>query len=508
MSEPALECSSCRRSSARSRRWSFVVVFNFFLFRVVEGDPVANLFRGRNLTQEQREELRHQFGLDGSKLEQFGAYLKQTAQLNFGRSYISNEPVCDEICERAWPTIALVGISTLLSTVFGVLIGIVAAWKRGSPTDYGVDGLHHGDLLDARLLARDAAARRRSRVSLGLFPVGGMSDPDAARRGSRMLLDQAHHMFLPALTLTLAYLGEYSIVMRSSLLDTMREDYLTLARAKGLRDVVVRNRHAVPNAILPVVTLIAINFGFVLSGAIAVETIFSWPGLGRLTYDALNGPDLPMLQGLFLVFSAAVIFFNLIADLLYALPRPAGAARHEHRRLRPSAARRVAWQRRRRALGRGVVATTAHSVPGMIGLVVLLVIVAMALAAPLLASHSELRAINAIDNPTWASPVRVRAARHRQPRSQRLGAVRLGCADQPARRARGDRDRDRDRLARRHRRRLLRWLVRRRADAPHRVVPRDPVPAARDRARGDAGPVGLEHHLRDRDHVVAGRRRA
>jgi peptide/nickel transport system permease protein len=159
-------------------------------------------------------------------------------------------------------------------------------------------------------------------VSLGLFPIGGITDPNSGATGLGKLIDQAHHMFLPALTLTLAYLGEYALVMRSSLLDTMREDYLVLARAKGLRDSAVRNRHAVPNALLPVVTLIAINFGFVLSGAIAVETIFSWPGLGLATYEALSGPDLPMLQGLFLVFSAAVIFFNLMADLLYVYLDP------------------------------------------------------------------------------------------------------------------------------------------------------------------------------------------
>jgi peptide/nickel transport system permease protein len=159
-------------------------------------------------------------------------------------------------------------------------------------------------------------------VLLGWFPVGGISDAGSDATGIAKLLDQAHHMFLPALTLTLAYLGEYALIMRSSLLDTMREDYLTLARAKGLRDVVVRNRHAVPNALLPVVTLVAINFGFVLSGAIAVETIFSWPGLGLLSYEALRGPDLPLLQGLFVVFSAAVIFFNLIADLAYAYLDP------------------------------------------------------------------------------------------------------------------------------------------------------------------------------------------
>jgi peptide/nickel transport system permease protein len=159
-------------------------------------------------------------------------------------------------------------------------------------------------------------------VMLGWLPVGGIVDPNGPDSGLGKLLDQGEHMLLPALTLTIAYLGEYALVMRTSLIDTMREDYLTLARAKGLRDVLVRNRHAVPNALLPVVTLIAINFGFVLSGAIAVETIFSWPGLGLATYEALQGPDLPMLQGLFLMFSAAVIFFNLIADLLYVALDP------------------------------------------------------------------------------------------------------------------------------------------------------------------------------------------
>jgi len=299
----------------------FVVCFNFFLFRVVEGDPVANLFRGRNLTVEQRDELRRQFGLDGSQAIQFVRYVEQTAKLNLGRSYTSNEPVVSEIRRRAWPTIALVGISTLLSTVFGVLIGIAAAWKRGSFTDYAGTTVTMAtysmpDFWLGMLLLITFG------VTLGWFPIGGITDPNSGATGIVKLLDQGRHMFLPALTLTVAYLGEYALVMRSSLLDTMREDYLTLARAKGLRDTLVRNRHAVPNALLPVVTLIAINFGFVLSGAIAVETIFSWPGLGLATYEALNGPDLPMLQGLFLVFSAAVIFFNLVADLLYAYLDP------------------------------------------------------------------------------------------------------------------------------------------------------------------------------------------
>jgi peptide/nickel transport system permease protein len=300
---------------------AFVICFNFFLFRVVEGDPVANLFRGKNLTLEQRKEIRREFGLDGSKGEQFVRYLEQTARLNFGRSYATNRPVMSDIRERAWPTIALVGISSLLSAVFGVLIGIVAAWRRRSKVDYGWTGFSMATYampdfwLGMVLLVTFA-------VTLGWFPVGGIADSGSDATGVAKLFDQAHHMFLPALTLTLAYLGEYALIMRSSLLDTMREDYLTLARAKGLRDVAVRNRHAVPNALLPVVTLIAINFGFVLSGAIAVEAIYSWPGLGLLSYDALKGPDLPMLQGLFLVFSAAVIFFNLVAELLYGFLDP------------------------------------------------------------------------------------------------------------------------------------------------------------------------------------------
>jgi peptide/nickel transport system permease protein len=147
------------------------------------------------------------------------------------------------------------------------------------------------------------------------FPTGGFEDAGSTAGGISALLDQAHHMALPALTLTLAYIGEYMIVMRSSILDTVNEEYVQLARAKGLRESAVRRRHAVPNALLPVVSLSALNFGFVLSGAIAVEAIYSWPGIGQATLEAIRGPDFPMLQGLFLLSSAAVITLNLLADL-------------------------------------------------------------------------------------------------------------------------------------------------------------------------------------------------
>ena len=301
--------------------FAFVIVFNFFLFRVVEGNPVGTLFRGRNLTEAQRAELRHQFGLDGSKLDQFWHYLVQLAHFNLGRSYETNATVISEIGHAAWPTVVLVGVSTLLSTIIGVWMGIVAGWRRGSWRDHGLTSFTMAtyampDFWLGMLLLIAFA------VLLGWFPIGGISDPASTATGFSKLLEEAHYLVLPCATLTVAYLGEYSIVMRSSLVDVKQEDYLVLARAKGLRDALVRRRHAVPNALLPVVTLIAINFGFVLSGAIAVESIYSWPGLGLATYHAIRAPDLPMLQGLFLVFSASVIFFNLLADLAYAYLDP------------------------------------------------------------------------------------------------------------------------------------------------------------------------------------------
>jgi peptide/nickel transport system permease protein len=299
----------------------FVIVFNFFLFRVVESDPVGTLVRGRNLTEEQQQRLAEDFGVDQPMHEQFRRYLVETSQLNLGISFETREPVWDVIKGKIWPTVFLVGTAALFSAIIGTLIGIWAAWRRGSPVDYGSTGttmlLYSMPDFWLGLLLLVVFADL-----LAWFPTSGFTDAGSDATGFARLLDQAHHMFLPGMTLMLAYLGEYAIIMRSSVLETMGEDYLVLARAKGLRDKLVRRRHAVPNALLPLITLMAINFGFVLSGAIAVEAIYSWPGLGLATANAIRAPDLPMLQGLFLVFSAAVILANLLADLLYAYLDP------------------------------------------------------------------------------------------------------------------------------------------------------------------------------------------
>jgi peptide/nickel transport system permease protein len=300
---------------------AFVLVFNFFLFRVITDDPISKLFRGRNLTPAQIEAKRREFDLDGSRLEQFWAYVGQTLRGNLGDSILSGRPVSTEIGEAVWPTVFLVGTSTVLSMLIGIVLGIRAGWKRRSTFDvsatsssmllYSVPDFWIGMLLLAVFS-----------IQLDLLPTGGFETAGSQRTGVWALTDRFVHMLLPCLTLTLAYIGEYVIVMRSSILDTVKEDYLQLARAKGLRDSEVRRRHAVPNALLPVVSLGALNFGYILSGAIAVEAIFSWPGLGQATQEAIRGPDFPMLQGLFLVISASLIVANLAVDLLYGMLDP------------------------------------------------------------------------------------------------------------------------------------------------------------------------------------------
>lgn len=300
---------------------AFVLVFNFFLFRVVTDDPIGKLFRGRNLTPEQIEAKRQQFDLDGSRWEQFWAYITQTLKGNLGDSILSGRPVTTEIGEAIWPTVFLVGTATVLSMLIGVWLGIRAGWKRRSGFDvgsttfsmvmYSVPDFWIGMLLLALFS-----------IQLDLLPTGGFETAGSTATGLAALWDQFGHMVLPCATLALAYIGEYMIVMRSSMLDTVREDYLQLARAKGLRDVDVRRKHAVPNALLPVVSLGALSFGYILSGAIAVEAIFSWPGIGQATQEAIRGPDFPMLQGLFLVISASLIVANLVVDLAYGVLDP------------------------------------------------------------------------------------------------------------------------------------------------------------------------------------------
>lgn len=303
-----------------------ILIFNFFLFRVWSpGDPVSFLTRGQgfNLSLEERAAVIKEYGLDKSTWGQFTEYMKDTFTGKLGvSSFYQGESVMAIFFRFLTPTLLLVGISTMISMVVGIWMGIRSGWRRGSKFDrgsmffslilYSMPEFWLGMLL---LMFFSSA--------LGWFPVGGRVSTNVSSMGTlEYITDVAEHLFLPVLTLALGYLGEFYLLMRSSLLDVLGEDYITTARAKGVLERNVLNRHAVRNALLPTVTLIALSFGYVIGGAITVEVVFSYQGLGLLTYTAIVAKDYWLLQGLFLFFSLAVIAFNLVSDLVYAYLDP------------------------------------------------------------------------------------------------------------------------------------------------------------------------------------------
>ncbi len=294
----------------------FVLIFNFFLFRVM-GDPTNQLAKLPQSTPKEIKQLRHEYGLDKPLVGQFLVYAKDTGELNLGVSQRSRRPVLDEIGEALPWTLLLVGTGTLVATLLGSWLGVIAATRRGKGADNG--------LLGFSLFTYAAPEYWMGiililvfAVWIPIFPSGLQMTPGGEFSGFfAEALDVAKHLVLPATAMTLMLLGQYFLIMRSSMVDVLTEDFITVKRATGLPwDRVVR-RHAVPNALLPLVTLSAIQFGAVAGGAITIETIFSWPGLGLLTFEAINARDFPVLQGTFLVFSVAVILANLLADCLY-----------------------------------------------------------------------------------------------------------------------------------------------------------------------------------------------
>jgi len=309
---------------ARKLGWAaltlfFVLTVNFFLFRVMPGDPVALLARSQRLTPEAVAEQKALYGLDQPMLQQFLTYLWQTLTGHLGSSLVSGQPVTRVIGGRVWPTVLLVGTGTTLAILVGVLAGIRAGWFRGTRFD-------RGSLYGSMLLYSTPEGWLGMLLlivfagSLAWFPSGGLSSGGETGLGS--VTDVLSHLALPVATLALSYVGQFLIVMRSSMLDVKDEDFVTVGRAVGLPDRLVRRRLVVPNAILPSFTLIVLSFGFVLGGAIVIETVYSWPGIGQLTYRAIESQDYPVLQAVFLLTSAAVIVANLVADIAYGFLDP------------------------------------------------------------------------------------------------------------------------------------------------------------------------------------------
>jgi peptide/nickel transport system permease protein len=296
-----------------------IVLLNFVLFRMMPGSPERILFRNPHIDAEQLAEIRAAWGLDEPLIpNQLVAYISATLQGDLGYSFqYRGTPVVDVIASRFWPTIILIGLGEVIAIVVGLAAGAYAGWRRGSPADRVGSGISLV-LYSMPYFVIGMPLIMIFAAGLGWFPTSGMLTVGATYDSfADQLLDFARHLVLPLATVSLGLIGAYSIVMRSAIIETRAEDYVTTARAKGLRDRRVLRSHAFPNALLPMVTIIAINLGYVVAGAITAEVVFNWPGLGTLTVDALESLDYPVLQGIFLLLAVTVVIANLGADLVY-----------------------------------------------------------------------------------------------------------------------------------------------------------------------------------------------
>jgi peptide/nickel transport system permease protein len=294
---------------------------NFVIFRLAPGDPIRMMFGDPRINAEQMQVLREKFGLDKPIGIQFLSYMKQLSKGDMGISFSHKKPVIEVIAKRIPNTLLLVVTSLIIAIAAGVSIGAMAGWKSGSRFDqiavtislavYSVPSFALGLIL---LLV--------FAFIFMIFPLGGMSTAASGFTGFRYIRDVGWHLVLPAISIIFWYIGEYVLLTRSSMVDVLGKDYIITARSKGLKEKAILKGHALRNALLPVITMSGINFAFAIGGVIEAETVFSWPGIGRLTYDAVMKRDYPLLQGLFLVFAVSVVFVNLFVDLIYGYIDP------------------------------------------------------------------------------------------------------------------------------------------------------------------------------------------
>jgi ABC-type dipeptide/oligopeptide/nickel transport system permease component len=285
-----------------------VATLTFFLLYVLPGDPVLSMV-GERYDAAALEKLRTQMHLDDPLPKRYVRYLSDLVHLDLGTSYITGVPVWKSIQERAPRTFRLAVAAMSIAVVLGMGIGILAAWKRGSPFDYllvggSVIGVSMPVFWLGVLLIYVFSAR------LGLLPASGFGNGGLA------------YLVLPALTLSQASTAYVARITRSSVLDEVGENYVKAARAKGLSEPRLLVRHALRNALLPIITVVGIDFGSYLSGAVLTESIFAWPGLGRFTLDAILKRDLPAIQGSVLFMAASFMLVNLAVDILYARVDP------------------------------------------------------------------------------------------------------------------------------------------------------------------------------------------
>ena len=314
-----------RRLATAALTISLIVLVNFLLFRAMPGSPERVILRGvPNVTQERLEATRERWGLNDPIFpDQFVKFIGATASGDLGFSFVARGQTVSEVLgQRIWPTVLLFGLGEAVAITVGLALGAYSGWRRGGPVDYIGNGLSL-ILYSAPYFLIGMILLLVFATGLGWFPTFGMSTAGASYASlTDRLIDYLAHLALPLITVSIGLIGQYAIVMRSSILETMSDDYVTTARGMGLRDGRILTHHVLPNALLPTVTLAAINLGYVIAGAITAEVVFNWPGLGTLTAEALTARDYPVLQGVFLLLSVSVVLANLVADLVYGLLDP------------------------------------------------------------------------------------------------------------------------------------------------------------------------------------------
>jgi peptide/nickel transport system permease protein len=298
-----------------------VIVVNFVVIQMAPGDPIQVLVGDFPAPPEYIEKLRHDLGLDKSVGHQLVDYLTHVIRGDLGFSFANRRPVTDLILERAFNTVLLTGTALTLASLLGVILGVSAARNRGSRIDNCLNiGSLFGFSIPVFWLAQVLIVIFS--VKLAWLPSNGIVSARESYEGIDHLWDVAKHLILPVIALGLRYAVSTARLTRASVLEVLGAEYIVTAKAKGVSATRVLYKHALPNALLPVVTSIGHNFGYVLAGSALVETVFGWPGLGRLLYESMAARDTPVILGIFLASALVAVLANLVTDLLYGFLDP------------------------------------------------------------------------------------------------------------------------------------------------------------------------------------------
>lgn len=315
---PPLALFALRRATRGLVTIWFAVTVTFLLLRLLPGDP-ALAVANPNMTEATRQELLRQYGLDQPLAVQYGKYVWQLLHGNLGVSFTQSVPVTEVLLERLPWTLLLTGSALLVTVLIGIPLGVLAARHARGMLDRAVQlaGVAGQSLFvpSVGILLLYVLALRQ-----GWFPIGGAYSQGTY--GGRWYLSVLHHLVLPCASLVLVQLGSYVLTLRSTLIDSLGEDYCELARANGLTERTVVWKHALRNALLPTTTLIGLQLGFLVGGAVLTETIYAYPGVGRGIFEAVTELDYPVLQGAFVLLAATVVLANIATDLAYGLLDP------------------------------------------------------------------------------------------------------------------------------------------------------------------------------------------